>query len=123
MRCYRCGALMGADRDTCPDCGFCLHSPVEIRMWEEMTNIRVYDGSGDILWSGDGAATVYIDAPERKDIRICWGSSIAFEMTIRVKNGEAYRFERKRSKMAKAKEAASIVKTRTITKRQRKKDS
>ena len=117
MRCYRCGALMDADSDTCPVCGFYLHSPVEIRMWEEMTNIRVYDDAGNILWSGDGAATVYIDAPKRKDIRICWGSSIAFEMPLRVKNGEAYRFERKRSKLGKAKEAASVVRTRTITKR------
>ena len=22
MRCYRCGAIMSADADTCPECGF-----------------------------------------------------------------------------------------------------
>ena len=123
MRCYHCGAPMDAGSDICPVCGFYLHSPVEIRMWEEMTNIRVYDDAGNILWSGDGAEMVYTDAPERRDIRICWGSSIPFEMPVKVKNGEAYRFEAKRFKLAKAKEGASLVRVRTITKRHGKGDS
>ncbi len=115
MRCYRCGTLMSADADTCPDCGFFLFSPVEIQMSERMKDIRIYDDANNNLWSGDGTDTAYIDAPKRRNIRICWGSYS--EILISVKNGEAYRFERRRFKMAKSLEDAQIVRIRTISKR------
>ena len=117
MRCYRCGALMSADTDTCPECGFFLHSPVEIKMFEEMTDIRIYDREKHLLWSGDGTGTAYIDAQQYKMIRVCWGYD--FEILLRVKNGMAYRFERRLGKMARRKGEAIPVRTRTIPKRSR----
>ena len=88
-------------------------------MYEEMNNIRIYDEEMNILWSGDGNGTAYIDAHEKRKIRICWGCMTDHEITISIRNGEAYRFERKFSKMAKPLEDAQIVKTRTIPKRSR----
>ena len=115
MRCYRCGALMSTGMDTCPDCGFFLNSPVEIRMFEEMVDIIIYDNAKNILWSGNGTGIAYIDAPKRRNIEICWGRY--YKLWISVKNGEAYRFERRFSKMARRKGDASLVRTRTIPKR------
>ena len=115
MRCYRCGAMLCTGADTCPDCGFFLNSPVEIQMFEEMTDIRVFDSTNTILWSGDGTGIVYVDAPIRKNIKICWGSN--FEIWLSVKNGEAYRFEHRFSKMGKTKGEARLVRIRTIPKR------
>ena len=117
MRCYRCGAMMSAAVDTCPECGFYLNSPVEIQMFEEMTDIRIYDHAKNLLWSGDGTGTAFIDAPQYKMIRICWGYD--FEILLRVKNGMAYRCERRLSKMGKRKGDAVLVRTRTIPKRSR----
>ena len=117
MRCYRCGALMGVDTETCPECGFFLRSPVEIVMFEEMTDIRIYDNAKSTLWTGDGNGIAYIDAPKRINIEICWGFD--FKIWISIKNGEAYRFERRFSKMAQRKGEASLVRTRTISKRKR----
>ena len=117
MRCYRCGAMMSADVDTCPECGFYLNSPVEIQMFEEMMNIRIYDRAKNLLWSGDGTGTVYIDAPQYKMIRICCGYD--FEILLRVKNGMAYRFERRLRMTAKREGDAIPVRTRTIPKRSR----
>lgn len=117
MRCYRCGAWMDAGTETCPECGFFLRSPVEIRMYEVMTDIRIYDRAKNLLWTGEGNDIAYIEAPERKIIKICWGSH--FEKWISIKNGEAYRFERRLGKMAKSLEDAGLMKTRTIQKRKR----
>lgn len=117
MRCYRCGAMMSAAVGTCPECGFYLNSPVEIQMFEEMMDIRIYDHAKNLLWSGDGTGTAFIDAPQYKMIRICWGYD--FEILLRVKNGMAYRCERRLSKMGKRKGDAILVRTRTIPKRSR----
>ena len=117
MRCYRCGAMMSADADICPECRFYLNSPVEIQMHEEMMDIKIYNHAKLLLWSGDGTDTAYIDAPQYKMIRICWGYN--FEILLRVKNGMAYRFERRISKMAKRIGDAIPVRTRTIPKRSR----
>ena len=117
MRCYRCGALMSIDTETCQECGFFLNSPVEIAMFEEMTDIRIYDNAKKNLWTGDGNDIAYIEAPERRNIEICWGFD--FKIWISIKNGEAYRFERRLSKMARKIGDASLVRTRTIPKRRR----
>ena len=117
MRCYRCGAMMSADVDTCPECGFYLNSPVEIQMFEEMTDIRIYDHAKNLLWSGDGTGTAFIDAPQYKMIRICCCYDL--EILLRVKNGMAYRFEHRISRMAKRRGDAIPVRTRTIPKRRR----
>lgn len=115
MKCYRCGAMMSPDTNTCPECGFYLNSPVEIQMFEEMKDIRVYDNAKNLLWTGDGTGTAFIDAPTRRTIEICWGYGI--EISLSVKNGEAYRFERRLTKMAKRIGDAVPVRTRTIPKR------
>ena len=115
MRCYRCGAMMNVNTDTCPECGFFLHSPVEIVMFEEMTDIRIYDNTKKILWTGDGNGIAYIEAPSRRNIKICWGYD--FKIWISIKNGEAYRFERRFSKMARRHGDARLLRTRTIPKR------
>ena len=115
MRCYRCGAWMRSGIDTCPECGFFLNSPVEIVMFEEMADIRIYDMERNILWTGGGNDTAYVDAPDRIHIQICWGFD--FRIMISIKNGEAYRFERRFSKMGKRKGDAAIIKTRTIPKK------
>ncbi len=118
MRCYRCGAMMSADADTCPECGFYLNSPVEIQMYEKMKDIRIYDRAKNLLWSGDGTGIAYIDAPQYKMIRVCWGHDL--EIWLRVKNGMAYRFEPSLSKMAKRLDDDPIpVRTRAISKRSR----
>lgn len=124
MRCYRCGALMQDDIDTCPECGFFLNSPVEIHMFEEMKDIRIYDNAKNILWSGGGTDIAYIDAPNLRSIEICWRSDIMnFKKWTRVKNGEAYRFECRFSKMAKIDGDAQLVRTRTIPKRHNRKSN
>ena len=119
MRCYRCGTVMNNDAGVCPECGFILNSPAEIHMFEEMNEIRIYDEEQNILWSGDGNGTAYIDAPENRKIRICWGTLTDHEIVISVRNGEAYRFGQRYSKMAKRLEDAQLVKIRTIPKRGR----
>ena len=108
---------MNDDAGVCPVCGFILNSPAEIHMFEEMNEIRIYDEEQNILWPGDGNGTAYIDAPEKRKIRICWGTLTDHEIVISVRNGEAYRFEQRYSKMAKRLEDAQLVKTKTIPKR------
>lgn len=110
MRCYRCGALMDAGMEICPECGFHLHSPVEIQMSPYMSNIEIFDHDGILLWKGAGTETAFIDAPEEKQIRIKWSSDLSEDR--QVINGEAYRFEN--TKLAKG--FAKMVKTRSISK-------
>ena len=91
MRCYRCGACMEESARICPACGFDLCSPVEIRAQKGMKCMEIYDDAGNLLWSGSDTETAYIDAPDRKRIRICWRFGI--EAARDIRNGEAYRFE------------------------------
>jgi hypothetical protein len=65
--------MMSAAVGTCPECGFYLNSPVEIQMFDEMKDIRIYDNAKNLLWTGNGTGTAFIDAPQYKMITIYWG--------------------------------------------------
>ena len=118
MRCYRCGALMSDDTDICPDCGFCLNSPVEIETHRWMVDVRILDAEGVLLRECTSGETAYIDAPTRRAIRICWTEYEPMEEVRNVINGEAYRFVG--SKLRKGQ--VRLIKTRTIPKRNRKRN-
>ncbi|MBQ7754486.1 MAG: hypothetical protein IJR78_01990 [Clostridia bacterium] len=112
MRCYRCGTNMDEDSTICPACGFDLNSPVEIRMCKGMMGADIFDQKGTLLWTGRDSETAYIDAPERKNIRICWKAD--FEIWCNVKNGEAYRFEHR---IGAPSGFVQLIKTRAIPKK------
>ena len=112
MKCYRCGAVMDESSTICPACGFDLNSPVEIRMCRGMMGVRIFDGSGSLLWEGLDSDTAQIEAPERRNIHICWKADL--DIWCNVKNGEAYRFEKQISMPS---GFVKLVKTRSIPKR------
>ena len=112
MRCYRCGAPIDGKVKICPSCGFDLNSPVEIRMAEVMRNIRITDDEGAQLWEGSGGETAFIDAPEKKKVKITWSSDMGGEIR-KVINGETYCFTNTRL----ARGFVKLIKTRRIPKR------
>ena len=112
MRCYRCGTNMDEDSTICPACGFDLNSPVEIRMCKGMMGADIFDQKGTLLWTGRDSETAYIDAPERKNIRICWKAD--FEIWCNVKNGVAYRVEQR---IGAPSGFVQLIKTRAIPKK------
>ena len=91
-RCYRCGAVMNDSIEICPECGFNLNAPVEIKMYRSMMGPEIIDEEERILWQGSGDDTAFIDAPQPLKITIRWGADQHEERV--VVNGEAYRFER-----------------------------
>ncbi len=119
MRCYRCGALMSDEVDTCPDCGFCLNSPVEIETDRWMGDVRILDAEGVLLGECANGETVYVDAPTRRTIRLCWTEFGPMEAVRNVKNGEAYKFVGTKLRLGQVR----LIKTRTIPKRDGKGDT
>ena len=113
MRCYRCGAPMDDDADTCPDCGFKVNSPVEIETNKWMIDLGIFDAEGVLLKECVPGETVYIDAPTRRTIRLRWTEDWPMEEVRNVINGEAYRFEQ--SKLRKG--VVRLIKTRRVPKR------
>ena len=104
-RCYRCGAWMD-EGDICPECGFDLNSPAEIRIlpnpWRGGKLRVVNIDTGEVLFDGDareGAELVRVEAPVRTRVRIECSPIVGWIVDddglyiLNVRNGEAYRME------------------------------